>query len=83
MTLDELERFAKDNAERVGTMDVLPSTISALFTRLRATEALVEAVGSAINNAGPNPQHHREVMARHRREWPTLWRALDALRGEG
>lgn len=39
----------------------------------------VEAVRRAVLDAGSHPKHHREVMARHRKEWPTLWLALDAL----
>lgn len=36
-------------------------------------------VRRAIQDPGRSPSHHREVMARHRREWPTLWAALDRL----
>lgn len=42
--------------------------------------ALYEVI-EAIQNEGPMPAYHREVMARHRREWPTLWNALDKLVG--
>ena len=28
---------------------------------------------------GSHPLHHRQVMARHRREWPVLWKAVDEL----
>lgn len=41
----------------------------------------VEAVRKAVADAGPVPSHHRSVLDCHRREWPTLWRALDALVG--
>lgn len=37
------------------------------------------AVSQAVRVEGPNPRYHREVMARHRREWPELWKALDRL----
>lgn len=30
-------------------------------------------------NPGPRPEVHRDVLERHRAEWPTLWRAIDAL----
>ena len=39
----------------------------------------VEALRRAITDAGPVPEYHRTIMARHRREWPTLWQAIDAL----
>ena len=37
----------------------------------------------AIEDEGRSPQHHRAVMAQHRHEWPTLWRAIDELLAEG
>lgn len=33
----------------------------------------------AIHDAGPVPGYHRDIMRKHRREWPTLWEALDAV----
>jgi hypothetical protein len=33
----------------------------------------------AILDKGPRPDVHDEIMTRHRREWPTLWRAIDRL----
>lgn len=44
-----------------------------------ATDRAVEAIRRAVNDPGPQPEHHRKVMERHRAEWPTLWRAIDAL----
>jgi hypothetical protein len=34
-------------------------------------------IRNAIYDEGVNPQHHRSVMRRHRKEWPTLWEAID------
>ena len=31
----------------------------------------------AIDNEGPKPRYHREVMKRHRKQWPSLWAAID------
>lgn len=39
----------------------------------------VDDVAMAILDEGRSPALHRQTMARHRREWPTLWVALDAL----
>lgn len=39
----------------------------------------IEQVRRAIEHAGPHPTYHRDVMRRHRSEWPVLWAALDAL----
>lgn len=42
----------------------------------------IDAVRTAIRDEGPRPKWHRAMMERHRREWPTLWAALDALLAE-
>lgn len=36
-------------------------------------------VVDAIRNEGSHPNFHRTVIAKHRREWPTLWCQLDRL----
>ena len=46
----------------------------------RAQRRVVAEVIAAIENEGRAPAYHQMIMARHRREWPTLWKALDALR---
>lgn len=33
----------------------------------------------AIQDEGSHPIAHREIMSRHRREWPTLWRLIDDI----
>ena len=44
--------------------------------RLIAVAAEVEY---AIRCEGRKPAHHRKVMAKHRKEWPTLWEEIDKL----
>ena len=39
----------------------------------------IEALRRAVMDAGPRPDHHYEVMARHQREWPVLWQAIRTL----
>jgi hypothetical protein len=39
----------------------------------------IDALRKAIMFQGSHPLHHRQVMARHRREWPVLWKAIDQL----
>ena len=34
---------------------------------------------NALCGIGPQPEDAAQVQARHRREWPTLWNALDNL----
>lgn len=46
---------------------------------LTLTMRAVAAIVAAIQNEGPEPAFHREAIRRHRREWPSLWRALDKL----
>ncbi len=41
--------------------------------------SIVEEIREAILNEGPHPSLHKQIMAKHRKEWPTLWRALDKL----
>ena len=41
-------------------------------------QAAIEAIRRAIQDEGPQPAFHRATMARHRKEWPTLWAAIDA-----
>lgn len=43
------------------------------------TRALLEVVAAVLADERPVPAYHRNRLARHRREWPELWRALDAL----
>ena len=40
---------------------------------------LIAAIRAAILDEGHEPAYHRQVLARHRREWPTLWRVLDQI----
>lgn len=46
-------------------------------------ESLIEAarkwvvIQKAITDEGPEPRYHRKIMKRHRKEWPTLWDALE------
>lgn len=46
---------------------------------IEALETKAEVVRRAVDDAGPRPDVHREIMARHRAEWPTLWDAIDWL----
>lgn len=52
----------------------------AMRARIAELEDGIASLGRAISNQGPVPRYHRQVMADHRREWPTLWRAIDDLR---
>lgn len=58
-------------------MDEAAETIDALAAE--AVAVAVAVVRHAVDNPGPRPDVHREIMARHRAEWPTLWDAIDWL----
>lgn len=32
---------------------------------------------NSVKNEGRNPEYHRGVLKRHRREWPYLWKRID------
>lgn len=40
---------------------------------------ILQGIRRAILVEGPVPEHHRQIMARHREEWPALWTWLDRL----
>ena len=39
----------------------------------------VKAVVMAVRDPGRAPRFHYRLMFRHRKQWPTLWKALDEL----
>ncbi len=39
----------------------------------------IRQMREAIDNFGPAPQAHMQTMRAHRREWPTIWAAIDRL----
>lgn len=39
----------------------------------------VDLLARAITDEGPVPMYHRIVMDRARKEWPTLWHAIDRI----
>lgn len=41
--------------------------------------AALEELARAVRDSGPRPDIHRQILERQRREWPTLWRAIDRL----
>lgn len=47
---------------------------------IQRLRSVIDTLLNAINNAGPVPKHHIQVAAKHRKEWPTLWKAIDQLR---
>lgn len=49
----------------------------AAWSKASRYDDMMNALTKAINNQGRNPKYHRETMARHRKEWPTLWKIID------
>ena len=52
-----------------------------LRCRIRAGPHMtpVEQLRQAVRDVGRSPSHHRLTMIRHRREWPTLWAAIERI----
>lgn len=40
---------------------------------------MINEIVEAIKNKGPSPGYHNKIMNKHKKEWPTLWAALDNL----
>ena len=53
--------------------------IERLRTQLNRRNMQIEAIRKAIQNEGPQPRYHRTLMRKHRREWKTLWKAIDNI----
>lgn len=70
---------AESNYESSTYIAWLASLRDEVLVAIAPQDAAVHAVWHAIRHPGPDPQRHRTVMARHRQEWPVLWRALDRL----
>jgi hypothetical protein len=48
-------------------------------SRFRDVVLALDELKRAYSDKGPRPDVHDRLAARHRQEWPTLWRALDRL----
>ena len=42
----------------------------------------IQKLIDAIRIEGPVPSYHHHVMRKHRKEWPTLWNAIDKIVSE-
>lgn len=85
MNPQTIARQALQRIERCKTLDsgtalYLNSSITALSSHIERLEKDARAIEDAILIHGPRPDIHRETLARHRKEWPLLWAALDRLR---
>lgn len=55
--------------------------LDAAAAALEAAIADREWLDATLTVPGPRPDVHRQIEQRHRHEWPTLWSAIDRLRG--
>lgn len=60
--------------------DLAVRVVEPVTPHMQAVWTAVHTVVRVIDDEGPYPPYHRGVIAEQRREWPTLWRALDELR---
>lgn len=58
---------------------ICPSCKRIAMELRRPLDYKTNGLRKAIMDEGSHPSHHRQVMARHRREWPVLWKAIDQL----
>jgi hypothetical protein len=72
------EQEARDMLERMGVEDAESFTAGDLV-ELANLLAAVGEIRRSVEDEGPEPAYHRAIVKRHRKEWPTLWRALDRL----
>jgi hypothetical protein len=77
MSEDEVQRLRHVVADLTGESVLLEHEIE----RLRS---LLIGIQRAITEEGRSPAHHQQVMRRHRKEWPSLWKAINkAMEGIG
>lgn len=65
--------------------NITPDTDAAALTQWAADEierlrSAIDVLVGALDVEGRCPPHHQAVMAKHRYEWPVMWRAIDGLR---
>lgn len=53
--------------------------IEVLRSELHEQSLAISQLRRAIKDAGPQPRFHEKIMSRHRKEWPTLWAAIDNI----
>lgn len=75
--LDEIERLRIDRDKWMQIAEDLHLTY--LDKEYSQVELCASDIVKAILNEGSHPLHHRKVMARHRKEWSVLWKAIDEL----
>lgn len=77
-------RYAQDFKTQLNEHGILNFIQFSIKSALAAQNGKIEAIREAIENEGPSPSHHHAVMANHRKQWPTLWEAIDrALDSDG
>lgn len=75
--LEWWDSFGPDFGEAFPDPGHIPRMVAAARTILEAPTA--DRLRQAVEDEGPNPRYHREVMERHREEWPALWAAIDEI----
>jgi peptidoglycan hydrolase CwlO-like protein len=48
-------------------------------SELTHIKAHIKSIEKTITNEGRYPKRHRKIMFKHKREWPSLWNAIDKL----
>jgi len=87
---DDIQQRLRDYAQYQGSWgaDDNASLLIAAADELDRLKSFVARLSRVLNDEGPNPLYHRQMINRHSHEWPALWRVLGRLRssagtGEG
>ena len=72
------EQIAREIADRMGVEDAGQLTAGDVVELANLVDE-VRSVRRAVMNPGPVPEYHLRVEAQARKEWPVLWKAIDAL----
>ena len=83
-TRTEASTHIADACARIGTTKTAHARIAngkknTPQKETKMSDRKIDALRKAVMFQGSHPLHHRQVMARHRKEWPVLWKAIDQL----
>ena len=77
---DRIKELQENQAELKFILKETESAYHSAEKELTEAKSGIQTIEKAITDKGVNRGWHEEIMARHREEWPTLWRAVDSLR---
>ena len=76
---DIVTRLRRHNHDWLPDVHTPCDYCDALYEIERLRDA-IDTVLLNITDEGSHPEYHAELRRRHEQEWPTLWRAIAAMR---